>query len=287
MKGWLIVNGFLHTKKFSELTDLFLLAAKRCGVSLTVYTNCEILVNVQEKIKEKPDFVLFWDKDILLAKFLENQEIPVYNSSKAIRICDDKRLTYLALQEKKLPIPQTIFAPMTYSTIGFNQYDFLGVAEEKLTYPFVAKEAFGSFGEQVYLVQNREELLAVMKQSDSVEFLFQEMIENSRGRDVRLQVVGDEVVASMYRYSENDFRANITAGGKMKDYTPSKEECDLAVKASHAVGTSFAGVDLLFGKDGPIVCEVNSNAHFKNIQTCTGVAVADKIVEWIIKDVKK
>ena len=51
MNGWLIVNGFLHTKKFSELTDLFLLAAKRCGVSLTVYTNCEILVDVQEKIK--------------------------------------------------------------------------------------------------------------------------------------------------------------------------------------------------------------------------------------------
>lgn len=171
MNGWLIVNGFLHTKKFSELTDLFLLAAKRCGVSLTVYTNCEILVDVQEKIKEKPDFVLFWDKDILLAKFLENQKIPVYNSSEAIRICDDKRLTYLALQEKKLPIPQTIFAPMTYSTIGFNQYDFLGVAEEKLTYPFVAKEAFGSFGEQVYLVKNREELLAVMKQSVQVEFL--------------------------------------------------------------------------------------------------------------------
>ena len=55
MNGWLIVNGFLHTKKFSELTDLFLLAAKRCGVSLTVYTNCEILVDVQEKIKEKQE----------------------------------------------------------------------------------------------------------------------------------------------------------------------------------------------------------------------------------------
>ena len=86
MNGWLIVNGFLHTKKFSELTDLFLLAAKRCGVSLTVYTNCEILVDVQEKIKEKPDFVLFWDKDILLAKFLENQKIPLYNSSEAVNL---------------------------------------------------------------------------------------------------------------------------------------------------------------------------------------------------------
>ena len=161
MNGWLIVNGFLHTKKFSELTDLFLLAAKRCGVSLTVYTNCEILVDVQEKDKRKTGFCfVFGIKIFYLQNFLENQKIPVYNSSEAIRICDDKRLTYLALQENKLPIPQTIFAPMTYSTIGFNQYDFLGVAEEKLTYPFVAKEAFGSFGEQVYLVQNREELFS-------------------------------------------------------------------------------------------------------------------------------
>ena len=67
----------------------------------------------------------------------------------------------------------------------------------------------------------------------------------------------------------------------MKDYTPSKEECELAVKASHAVGTSFAGVDLLFGKDGPIVCEVNSNAHFKNIFQCTNVNVADHIMHYI------
>ena len=49
----------------------------------------------------------------------------------------------------------------------------------------------------------------------------------------------------------------------MKDYTPSKEECELAVKASHAVGTSLQELTFCFGKDGPIVCEVNSNAHFK------------------------
>ena len=43
MNGWLIVNGFLHTKKFSELTDLFLLAAKRCGVSLTFIQTVKFL----------------------------------------------------------------------------------------------------------------------------------------------------------------------------------------------------------------------------------------------------
>ena len=69
MNGWLIVNGFLHTKKFSELTDLFLLAAKRCGVSLTVYTNCEILVDVQEKIRKKRILFCFGIKIFYLQNF--------------------------------------------------------------------------------------------------------------------------------------------------------------------------------------------------------------------------
>ena len=50
----------------------------------------------------------------------------------------------------------------------------------------------------------------------------------------------------------------------------------------------FAGVDILFGEnDEPILCEVNSNAHFKNILDCTGVNVAQCILDYIIGDIKK
>jgi glutathione synthase/RimK-type ligase-like ATP-grasp enzyme len=48
----------------------------------------------------------------------------------------------------------------------------------------------------------------------------------------------------------------------------------------------FAGVDIMFGKQGePVLCEVNSNAHFKNIYDCTGVNVADEIMEYILNKV--
>ena len=112
--------------------------------------------------------------------------------------------------------------------------------------------------------------------------VFQEYVENTKGRDVRLQVVGDKVIAGMYRYSYDDFRANVSIGGHMKEYTPSQEECTLAVRAAMAVGADFAGVDLLFGEQGMLVCEVNSNAHFKNIFDCTGVNTAEKIMEFIV-----
>lgn len=281
MKGWLVVNEFLQNQKFSELTKLFLSAAKKANLSLTVYTNAELLADTKEILKQRPDFVLFWDKDIVLGNYLESQGIPLYNSVDAIRLCDDKRLTHIALMREGIPSPRTIMAPMTYPNIGFTNHDFFEQVERELSYPFVVKEAFGSFGEQVYLVRDRKELQQRIQGTSTTELLFQEYIPESRGRDVRLQVVGDRVVASMYRYSDTDFRANVTAGGKMKNYTPSKEESSLALRAARAVGAAFAGVDLLFGAEGPLVCEVNSNAHFKNIQTCTGVPVAEEIIQYL------
>ncbi|MCI5731786.1 MAG: RimK family alpha-L-glutamate ligase [Eubacterium sp.] len=281
MKGWLVVNEFLQNQKFSELTKLFLSAAQKANLSLTVYTNAELLADTKEILKQRPDFVLFWDKDIVLGNYLESQGIPLYNSVDAIRLCDDKRLTHIALMREGIPSPRTIMAPMTYPNIGFTNHDFFKQVERELSYPFVVKEAFGSFGEQVYLVRDRKELQQRIQGTSTTELLFQEYIPESRGRDVRLQVVGDRVVASMYRYSDTDFRANVTAGGKMKNYTPSKEESSLALRAARAVGADFAGVDLLFGAEGPLVCEVNSNAHFKNIQTCTGVPVAEEIIQYL------
>lgn len=286
MKGWLIVNGFLKRKKFDELTELFTGAANTAKIDLTVKRNCEILADTDRAITERPDFVIFWDKDILLGTYLEMHGIPLYNSIASIQICDDKRLTHLVLRANKLPMPRTIVAPMTYSNIGFTDLRFLSEVEKKLSFPLIMKEAFGSFGEQVYWIESREQLLQQLNKATTTNLLFQQYIDTSRGRDLRLQVVGDQVVAAMYCHSETDFRANITAGGYMESYEPSSEEIDLAIRAARAVGASFAGVDLLFGSDGPLVCEVNSNAHFKNLLSCTGINVAEEILTFIQKDLR-
>ena len=90
------------------------------------------------------------------------------------------------------------------------------------------------------------------------------------------------MVAAILRQStDGDFRSNLTRGGSMSPYTPSKEEAELARRATQALGLDFAGVDVLFGKDGPLICEVNSNAHFKTTLECTGVNMADAIMAHI------
>lgn len=286
MRGLLIENRFLKTEKFQTLTQMFLRAAGALSISLDVLENTDVLVHIRggaesSNYGKRPDFVLFWDKDILSARCLEHQGIPVYNSARCIALCDDKRKMHLALAGKGIPVPDTVLAPMAYSGIGFTDTRFLAQIEEMLGYPVVVKEAKGSFGDQVYLAGNREELERIVAACRTTEILFQRFVEHSRGRDIRLQVVGDRVVGSMLRHSERDFRANITAGGAMEAYAPTAEEIQLALDAARAVEADFAGVDLLFGEEGPLVCEVNSNAHFKNLMDCTGVDTAREILAYI------
>ncbi len=284
MTGLLIINEFLHSGKFNEIHEWLLEAAKKQGISLLIKTNAEYLIDIEENEgNKKVDFILFWDKDIKLAYYLEQLGYPVFNGSKAIEICDDKALMHLILMNTGIPMPRTIVAPKTFDNIGYTNYKFLEQVAEQLGFPMIVKESFGSFGQQVYLVNNTEELKAKVDQVGIKPMIFQEYIKSSHGRDLRLQVIGNRVVASMYRYSDQgDFRANLTIGGKMKTYEPTKEQCELAISCCEKIGLDFAGVDILFGEqDKPILCEVNSNAHFKNIFDCTGVNTAELIISYI------
>lgn len=286
--GLLIVNQFLNTKKFQEHYHWLKSACDEQQVSLDIRTNAEFLIQADKKdvkseafLNQLPDFVLFWDKDIRLAHALESMGLRLYNCADAIAACDDKSLTAAALAGI-VHQPRTFLAPMTYSNIGYTDFSFLEQIEKELSYPFIIKECFGSFGMQVYLVSSRKEAEAVLSQKAGNSFLFQEYIQTSTGRDIRLHVVGGQVVTSMLRYNEQDFRANITNGGSMKPYEPNEAQKALAVKVCDALKLDFAGVDILFGENGePILCEVNSNAHFKNIFDCTGINVADAIISHI------
>jgi RimK family alpha-L-glutamate ligase len=285
MRGILIVNEFLRTDKFEEIYALLSNAAQTQAIDLVVKTNAEIVDIVSEDKNAvralNADFCLFWDKDIYLAKRLENAGVRLFNSAVAIENCDDKMRTQIAIESRRLPTPKTFFAPKTFETVGYNRVSFIEKAENSLGYPIVIKEAFGSFGWQVYLSKNREETLNILQKIGVKPFLMQEFIQESAGKDLRVNVVGENAVCAMERYNERDFRSNVTGGGKTKPHELTQEEKWLAINACKAVGADFAGVDLLFGKDKMLVCEVNSNPHFKSTLDCTGVDLAQHIFRYI------
>lgn len=286
MRGWLIVNPFLDTKKFREIYEMLCASARAEGIRLDMKTTVELMCPSGDDFSgfALPDFALFWDKDVYLARRLERAGLRLFNSAAAVEACDNKVLTAMALAAAQVPTPLTFFSPKTFEGVGYSSLGFLDTAAERLGYPLVIKEAYGSFGMQVYLAENREEAEKRILSLGSKDLVLQQFIANSRGRDIRVNVVGGRVVASMLRYNDADFRSNITNGGQMKGCTITPAQEAAALRACEALGLDFAGVDVLFGEgDTPLICEVNSNPHFKSTLQATGVDVSRPMMQHIRK----
>lgn len=287
MNAWLVVNGFVGSEKFRELYGFLSRAAQKRGIMLEIKTNDSLAVPLDQKIfgENRPDFVLFWDKDTELAKRMEKEGVRLFNTASAIEICDNKALTAKALVGK-VATPKTVIAPKTFEGVGYNSSKFIENATRVLGLPMIIKECYGSFGAQVYLAESLAHAKKIVASLGHKDFIMQEFISESRGRDVRVNVVGGQVISAMERYNENDFRSNISNGGKMKSTTITSDIEAVAIKTAEIIGLDFAGVDILFGKDGPIVCEVNSNPHFKSSLKCTGVDMSEKIMDYIAECLK-
>lgn len=285
MNCWLVVNTFMDKSKFKNLYELLSNAFLKHDISLQLKRAEDISLEVGKEIKDKPDFAIFWDKDIYLAERLEAQGIKLFNSSSAINLCDNKILMYQEFIKKNIRIPRTFIAPKTFEGLGYKNREFLDSVIKEIGWPIVIKEAYGSFGEQVYLANNMAEANEIIDRIGYKDFLIQEFITSSKGRDVRINVVGNQVIASMLRENKNDFRSNISNGGSGTAYQPNQEFIDLAIKATKALDLDFAGVDVMFGKDGPIICEINSNPQFASTLAATGINLADYIADYILRKV--
>lgn len=283
MKGWLIVNSFMNSDKFVNLYEMLSLAFKNRGIDLQIKRATDISLRVGESLLDKPDFAIFWDKDIYLAERLENNNVRLFNSKRAVMLCDNKILMYQALAQAGIKIPKTFIAPKTFEGLGYTNDLFLKQVAEEIGYPMVIKEAYGSFGEQVYLASDEEEAKNIISSIGYKDFLLQEYIASSKGRDIRINIVGDKAIVSMLRENKDDFRSNISSGGTGQVFHPEQSYIDLAIKASKALGLDFSGVDVMFGKTGPVICETNSNPQFASTLKYTGVNLADFIADYIIK----
>lgn len=281
---WVIYNGSLVSDKFADQARLVAEAAERAGITAKIMKNYETVMDLSVNISI-PDFAILLDKDILLGYFLKSRGVPIYNDPAVIDVCDNKATQYVQLAAQGLPMPRTIVAPKVYPNFSILDSGYFEEVITRLRLPMIIKEGHGSFGMKVYLIETEEQFYEKVDSLRGVDFVFQEFIASSRGRDIRVNIVGERIVAAMYRHSETDFRANITNGGVASPIELTTAQQDLALAAAHAVGATFAGVDLLFGKnEAPLVCEVNAAAHIRNILNVTGINVADAMIAYILEE---
>jgi len=231
------------------------------------------------------DFCVYLDKDKYVSEALEKNGLRLFNRHAAIQVCDDKAVTAIALANHGIKMPKTLAGLLCYDEGAEIAPETLDEIERELGYPVIVKECYGSLGKGVFKAENRGELLALAQKLKCRPHLFQQCIKESLGRDVRVIVIGGRVVAAMERRASNDFRSNIELGGKGFKTDIPPDMAKLCVKTAEILGLDYCGIDLLTGKDGYCVCEVNSNAFFGGIERVTGVNVARAYAERIFKEI--
>ncbi len=291
MKGIIIINPFLIPLESVRQAERLKQEFNKKQVEIDIISNGYLrncLENGEFDIELNADFIIYLDKDKYLSEVLERNGFRLFNSHNAVRVCDDKARTYIALSGKGFNLPKTIFGALCYNNACEIDKNAPKLIAEKLGYPVIVKECYGSMGKGVYKANNEQELSAVMESVKTKPHLFQEYIGYKKGVDARLIVIGGKVVSSMERRNSEDFRSNVARGGTGAKVELPKEFIDTAEKIAKELNLDYCGVDLLYGKDNkPIVCEVNSNAFFEGIEHTTGINVAKAYAEYIVNEISK
>lgn len=208
----------------------------------------------------------------------ESKNILCINKSVAITRARDKLKSLQLLAEKGVPMPPTGFA--------HSPHDSKHVIEMVGGAPVILKLLEGTQGKGVVLAETDKAAQSVMESFKSLKanFLVQQFIKESNGKDIRCFVIGDKVVASMERVAvEGEFRSNIHQGGTGQKIKITPEERAIAVRAAKVMGLEIAGVDIIRSKNGPLVLEVNASPGLEGIESITDKNIAGMIIDHVEK----
>lgn len=216
---------------------------------------------------------------ISMVEHLEMSGVRVINPCYPFRKARDKYATQYLLQNGGLPVATTYTTEDPFRASRYSE-EF----SESVYKPILGSMGKGSLKfDQVGLAEE-----AFIRLSDlGLPLIVQKFLPNP-GRDVRVLIIGKEVIGSVYRYAAtNSWKANVAQGGEMLQEEVPEEFKEIALKATRVMGLDYCGVDILEGPEGPVILEVNASPGWQGFKEATGIDVADKIVSYAEKILKK
>lgn len=219
-------------------------------------------------------------RGMAVARLFDAVGATVVNHPSVIELCGDKLATNAALARARVQTPRTGVA-----------FDAEGVVElcEAFGYPVVMKPVVGSWGRMVSKLSDRDAVEAVLEHKEMLGgpthrvYYVQEYV-NKPGRDIRAFVVGDDVVAAIYRNATH-WLTNTARGATATNCPLFDELVDVTERAARAVGGGVLAVDLLESELGLLVNEVNHTMEFRNSVSTTGVDIPAEVVRYVAEQV--
>lgn len=179
-------------------------------------------------------------------------------------------------------IEHGISMPTTYLSEDLHNAEY--IVNQKFGYPFILKLIEGTQGIGVFLIEDEEmaQRYFDLYSSSKNKVIIQKFITESFGRDIRIIVVGNKVIAAMERVAaNNEFRSNIHRGGLGKQVELTETEIKLAIDTTKIMGLNIAGVDIIRSTNGPLLLEVNSSPGIEGIEKTTKINIAKAVINYI------
>ncbi len=210
---------------------------------------------------------------------LDRMGILLVNSPAAIQVAESKFLTSFILQEKGFRVPDSLIVQKIEDA-----EEFLDEYEDIVAKPLYGFQGYGVIRIKRSEKDTRSRIKRLLNEFKCI--CLQKHIPNP-GRDIRAFVVGDEVVASIYRLAQiGRWKTNIRAGAMPVAHKLTDEQRVISVKASRSLGLDYTGVDIIEGPDGDYILEVNGAPAWSGIMEATGRNVAEDIINHIIHRLK-
>lgn len=280
-----MLTGYI-IEKYSKMTGAYSCnrlveeAAKK-DIALRILGIADITVTKEgvfchdEKI-EPCDFVIYRYKHGKIKDAIGRLAKRTYNDTDAFCTYINKFEQLRTLQSEGFLMPDYMLGN------GFTPYEEI---VSKLGDPFIMKGLESAQGAEVYLIESKEQYQAVLhRYFAEKEYVFEEYISTSYGRDIRFYSIRGEVIACMTREAVSGFKANVALGANVRALPIDENIRQTARDVYAQTGLDFLGIDLLFGKDKPYFCEINVMPGMEGMEKATGVNVAGAIIDTIVED---
>jgi ribosomal protein S6--L-glutamate ligase len=203
--------------------------------------------------------------------------VPVLNGAVSIARSRDKLRALQLLNRKNIDVPTTICAR---SPAGVES------ALSLVGTPAIVKLQQGTQGIGTMIAETPQAVHSLLETLWAMgqDIVLQEYVRESKGRDIRVIVVGGRVIASMRRVAKpGEFRSNLHRGGKGDNFKLPPAYRNAAIRAAKVMGLEVAGVDMLESRKKPKILEINSSPGLEGVEKATGVNVAGAIIDYAEK----
>ncbi|WP_232217791.1 RimK family alpha-L-glutamate ligase [Virgibacillus sp. SK37] len=265
------LNGFLE-EAASQNISLTLIIREEMTMGLI---NNQRTILVREKPIRLPDFAVVRTIDTMVQLQLEACGILCCNSSTVSHICNDKALSHHHIANLGIPMVDTIF-PQNKNL----------PEKSPLPFPCVVKEVSGRGGKQVYFIQNQEEWDKVSKMTTNNHII--QSCNVQLGKDLRVFVVGNNIIGAVLRQSNNDFRANYKLGGTASLFHLSNEQVSMVQHIVDNFDFDMVGIDFLFDKRGDLLFnEIEDVVGSRILSAVTDLNIVKTYISHIQEKLKK